>query len=290
MKTIKYTIVMILGAFLLASCEQDNGFVNSVQDSPNLAIFADNSQNVSQIADGSEYEIGVPIKIDGPSLSDVSGDVMVTVEPDFSGIPGSERAEEGTNFRIDDNTITLKESNNYLGTFTFTMITAGITAPKSPKFNLKATETSGGGNILASGKPLALTLNYACDSNLQGTYNVVATRDDGTVFERDGEEITVQPGLGQYVTGSEGGFWNAPGSPYRPQILNHGLFFSDVCGNLTVADGQNLGGIFGNEVGGVETTEVTGNSQTGNLTSFTLKYFITFGGTPANHTAVYTKQ
>ncbi|HLR24426.1 MAG TPA: hypothetical protein VK112_01080 [Fodinibius sp.] len=295
MNILRYIFVLLVGALLFVSCKEDH-LIEDIEDGPNLAAFDNNNKSVSQIADGSEYKVEVPMKLIGPSIREISGDINVTVQAGYESpgdtIDTDERAIEGTHYRLDQNQVTLKESDNYLAKFTFTMLTDGIVAPvmPTPKLLLKATEVSGGGNVVNSGKPIEVTLNYACDSNLQGTYNVVATREDGSVYEHNGEEVIATAGLGQYQTGSMGGFWTTPGSPYRPgAVLNFGVKFSDVCGNLTVKD-TNLGGVYGNEVGGVEVTEVEGDSQTGDLTSFTLKYYITFGGDQLEYTAIYTKQ
>jgi hypothetical protein len=270
---------MILGAFFLASCEQDNGFVNSVQDSPNLALFVNSSKNVSNISDGNEYEVTVPIQLDGPTIEEVSGDVTVTIQPDFSGIPESERAEQGTNYRIDNNTITLEESQNYIGNFTFTMVTDGITAPKSQKINLLVTDISGASNAVGSGKAIAVTFNYACDSNIQGIYDV-ALASGATI---PGVAVENRGGLGAYVTSDFGPFGRIPG----PNNFTRGVQFNDVCGNLTVPD-QNLAP-FSNQIIGLSETQVTGNAQIlGETTSFDLNYEIDFqGGLPVNATYTY---
>jgi len=297
MKIFKNLLVLIVGALILGSCGEEDHFIDNVENSPNIADFENHSKSVSKISTGEEYEIQIPMKVEGPSVRDLSGDVTVTVEVAFES-PGDtiaidseneQRAVEGTHYRIDQNQITLKESDNYLGNFTFTMLTDGLLAPvePTPKLLLKVTDASGVANVINSGKPIEVALNYACDSNLQGTYDVV-TSVGSTVVEHKNEVVVAREGLGEYTTGSVGFFWTEPGSPIRPgDIAEYGVKFSDVCGNLTVEE-TILGGIYSNPVTGTEKTKVDGNSQTGETPlSFTLKYNIDGLG---DYESVYTKK
>src|SRR5699024_10872722 len=118
---------------------------------------------VSNVSDGTEYSVKLPIEVFGPSVQELSGDITVTVEPFFTGIPEDARAKQGVNFRLDNNTITLKKNDNYSDTLVVTMLTKGINAPLeiSPAFKLKATSVSGADNVVTSAKPIEVTLNYA---------------------------------------------------------------------------------------------------------------------------------
>src|SRR5699024_10423165 len=129
MNILRYIFVLLVEALLFVSCKEDH-LIEDIEDGPNLAAFDNNNKSVSQIADGSEYKVEVPMKLIGPSVRDVSGDINVNVELAYESpgdtIDAEERAVEGTHFRLDQNQIMLKESDNYLGKYTFTMLTEGI--------------------------------------------------------------------------------------------------------------------------------------------------------------------
>src|SRR5699024_4334758 len=158
--------------------------------------------------------------------------------------------------------------------------TKGINAPLeiSPAFKLKATSVSGADNVVTSAKPIEVTLNYACPSNLQGIYNVKVTRDDGNVYTFTNEKVT-RIGVGEYQTETVGQFGNPP--------MLYGLTFLDVCGTLTVQAEGLTGGYYSNDIVPGKSTTVNGNAETGDVTSFTLKFSM---DGYHSYTSVYTKQ
>ena len=113
------------------------------------------------------------MKVMGPTYRDISGDITITVAADAE----ASTAIEGTHFRLDASSITVSPGNNLLGLFTVTMLTDGIVTPldKSPVLVLNVTAASGDPNVINSGKPISLTLNYACPSFLEETYDVNAS-------------------------------------------------------------------------------------------------------------------
>lgn len=278
MNKLKYILILLAGALLFASCSDDNGFISNVEKGNNIASFTDNTQSVSNISDGEEYPVEVTMKLIGPSVNELSGDYTATIQPDWEGIPEDERAEEGTHFRIDNNQVMFEESNNYLAKFNFTMLTQGITAPleKSPKLNLKATEITGGEGVTSTGKALGVTLNYACDSNLDQTYDVQTTYTavDGSVSNHTWTGTWTKTGVGTYRT-ERVGHWTAATLGGTP-----GMTLSDVCGNITIPE-QNLVDLYSNLVSG------TGNidESTGVIT---LDYSICAGGDCREYDATYT--
>jgi len=278
MVKLKYTFILILGVLLYASCTKKDNFVSNIENGKNIALFTNTTKSAANISDGTEYPVEVRMQVQGPSVMDLTGDVNLTVEPDMTGIPDSMKAVSGTNFRIDNNKLTLKESDRYIGKYKFTMLTKGITAPTKRQLKLKVTDASGSDNVINSGKPISVTLSYACDSNLQGVYNVQVTRDDGNVYSFSNEKVT-KIGVGKYQTETVGQFGNPP--------MNYGVTFSDSCGELTVQAESSTGGYYSNDIIPGASTTVNGNAQTGNLTSFTLKYSME---NYHSYTAVYTKQ
>jgi len=240
MKNLKYILLFTLGIVFFNSCDEDNSPVYDIKGGDNLAVFELSKQIVTRIADGTEYPVDVKMKVTGPSLTAVSGDITVTVEADPSST-----AIAGVHYRIDEPTFTLKADQNYLGYFTgVTMLTKDIATPleKSPVLVLKVKETSGNSTVIASGKTFPITLNYACPSDLAGEYTVTVLRDGAPMTKYTSVTITMTD-VGTYRT-SEVGHWTAADLGGTP-----GFTFNDVCGVLTVPK-QNLVDLYSNGVQG----------------------------------------
>jgi hypothetical protein len=258
MKAFKYIFILILILGTFHSCLVDDTTRYDLNSSSkNLAGFDLSRTSFSFVADGSEYHFTVKVKVVGPTVTDIKNSVTMTVAADTSST-----AVEGTNYRIDEPTITLDPDNNLLGLFPITILTEGIVAPldKAPILVLKVTNASGDASVTNHGKPIEITLNYGCFSNLAGTYDVhtVMTRTiSGAVTEHDWTETITQTGVGEYrtqwVTGSYGPGALAPG--------DDGFTFLDVCNVLNIPE-QNLANlysnlVYGNNLGWVD--PLTGN-------------------------------
>ncbi|HBH47940.1 MAG TPA: hypothetical protein DDX98_04840 [Bacteroidales bacterium] len=235
MKRTKNILSVLLGVAFLISCVEVDKEVNKIGDGPNLAGFQDAAQSVTFIADGNEYPVYVKVKLTGPNLSKVSGDVTVTMAADPSST-----AVENTHYRFDNTSITLKENQNYLGIFEFTMLTEGIRAPlaESPVLVLTASDVTASANIVGSGKPNIITLNYGCPSELQGTYDVEVLRDGGPISPYSVVNIA-KLDIGVYRTDKVGHWDDIGGTP--------GYTFYEVC-NVITGPQQNLVELYSNQV------------------------------------------
>jgi hypothetical protein len=239
MKKIKYILIFMISTSFLTSCFDDETGLELNDQGNNVAGFTNARENVSKIASGDEYQIALKMKLEGPTVMDLSTDITVT----FAAAAGS-TAIEGVHYRIDNPTTTLSKANNYLGYGQITMLTAGITAPlagPSPVLVLMATATNGDNKVVASGKPVSVTLNYACDSNLDGRYSVVTLRDGGQISPYSTVDF-VKTGVGEYRTSKVGHWGDIGGTP--------GFTFYDVCGVITVPK-QDLVALYSNQVEGV---------------------------------------
>lgn len=294
MNTFKHILITLVGVLLFASCAEEDTFISDIENGENLASFTNGSKRAANIADGNEYTVDVRMMIDGPSVRDLSGDVTATVQPVFDGIDQANRAEAGTHFRMDSNQITLKESDGYIGKFSFTMLTNGLVAPLSKQLKLKITEVSGAENVINSGKTVTVNLSYACASNLQGTYDVRFVDASGNTVTYNGQAVTysdtevTSTGVGEYSTEIISVF-KVGASRFRPSNdIGTGLTFVESCGDISVP-AQTLG-IYPNEVNGTEDTRVypdKEDAQDGSHDSFRLKYSVENFG---NWTAIYTKK
>lgn len=275
MRKLKYLFIIVLSMTVLNSCFEDPEIDLSLNDDgPNVAGFDDFSLSLPAIADGQEYEFQIQVKLIGPTVKDLTSDVTFTVAAEEGST-----AIEGTHYRIDDKNVTLTKDNNYLGLVTLTMLTAGIVTPLDPlpELLLGTENVAGADNVVPTGKPVEITLAYACPSFLAGTYDVETTRDDGAV--RNWTETITETGIGEYLT-EYVGLWIPPLNP------DYGMKFTDNCNTLTVPQ-QNLADMYSNQVySHLPGTAVT--DETGQPTQITIYYTIEFSAGNSTYTAVYT--
>ena len=243
MKTLKYILILVLSLGVFNSCLVDDTTRYDLNDDgPNLAGFADARTAFSFVSDGNEYVFTVRMRLIGPTSMDVTDDIVVTIDNDASST-----AVEGTHFRLDSPTMTLKKSDNYLGLMPITILTEGIVAPlaTAPVLVLKVVSATGAENVLNNGKTLEITLNYGCFSDLAGTYNahLIRTNPDGTQLTYDYVDVITQTGTGEYRTTEVAHYIGGLG------VGTNGYTFLDVCNVITVPN-QNLVDYYSNEVFG----------------------------------------
>ncbi len=245
MKKLKYILLFIISSTLFTSCLVDDDTSYDDNDkSINVAGFTNVRENVANIADGSEYVFTLKMKLEGPTVMDLTSDVTVN----FAATSES-TAIEGVHYRIDNASTTLLKDNDYLGYANVVMLTDGIVAPlagPSPILILTATATTGENKVVASGKTVIVTLNYACDSNLDGAYTETIDYWRGGAFQSTTTRTTTftKTGVGEYRT-SNVGHWTPADLGGTP-----GFTFFDVCGQITIP-GQNLVDLYSNWVQGV---------------------------------------
>jgi hypothetical protein len=273
MKKIKYIIVFILSLGIFNSCLIDNDTdLDKNADGKNFVSFEKNAATFSAIADGLENTFKIKVKLIGPTSKDITSDVKVIIDADDAST-----AIEGTHYRIDNHEVTLLANNNHLVEFEVTMLTAGIVTPleyEAPSLILNVSSATGDADVIANGKQIKLTLNYACPSYLSGVYNVTHSRAAGS-YSYTNETIT-EIGIGTYITETMG-TWDHPLKP------DGALVFEDVCGvvNVPLQDLYQFYG--GNKTYGHKKGSVDEN--TGIITIY---YSIEFSGVPTEYTSVYT--
>ncbi len=257
MKTLKYILILILGMGMFNSClfEEDTTLELNGKG-PNIGGFDQARTSISAIADGTENKFDIKVKVFGPTSMDLKNDVVLTI-----GADPSSTAVLGKHYKLDNPTVTLSPGQNMLGFFKLTMLTAGIKTPLavSPVLVLKVTQVSGDPMVVNSGKPISITMNYACPSFLEGTYDVTTeyTAYDGKVSILNWTEKLTKTGIGQYRT-ERVGHWTAAVLGGTP-----GFTFSDVCSKISVS-GQNLVELYSNWVEGTAFGSV--DEATGTIT------------------------
>lgn len=275
-------MLFILSLGLLNSCVDDEANYDLNDDGTNLAGFALTSTTVSGIADGTEYQFDMKVRVTGPTKDNLKNDITVTVEVDEDAMAAAALADatltpaiEGTHYRIDNPTVVLKAADNYLGLLTVTMTTEGIETPlaKNPALILKVVSATGEATVINNGKPLKINMNFACFSEFQGTYDVVCSSSAGVVKTR--EETIIKIDVEKYMTNWIG-TWAAP-------LSDHGVVFENSCNVLTVPFEDLLAGVYGNDVFGHKAGDA--DPITGVLTIY---YTIKFDAGDVEYKAVYT--
>lgn len=287
MKTLKYFFLIFLTVGIFSSCWEDEAIYEQNDDGPNLVGFKDANTTIGGIANGDEYSFVLPIRVFGPTVTEVGSAVTATISTS-DGTPGSDEfiATEGVHYRLDNPQITLDPGNNFLGNFPITLLSEGIVAPLDsiPVAFLRVTEVDGAGNVINSGKPIKITLNYLCFSNLAGSYSLTIERTSTTgansVIERADEVIT-ETSTGTYRT-TYVGHWMpgdlAPGTP--------GFTFTDVCNKITIAE-QNLADYWANIVTGQGAPNGSVDPATGDIY---LEYTVCASGACNIYKCTYVKQ
>ena len=272
MRYLKYFSILIFSMLLVTSCFEDGPNLEDNALGNNVAGFANASQVCAGIADGvSTYTFKLKVKVTGPTMMDLTEDVTMTF-----GANDASTAISGTHYSITNSSVTLSAANNYLGEVEFTMLTAGIEAPldESPVLVLEVTDATGPSNVVNSGKLMNVTLNYACFSNLAGTYDVETLRGDGGL--RYWTETIKEIGIGTYLT-QYVGTWDPP-----LNSSGYGFVFNDVCDVLTIPD-QDLADMYSNDVRMLEAGTV--DDETGVLE---MSYTIEFSDGPFSYESTYT--
>ncbi len=255
MKRIYLLLLIIFGIASLPSCLVEDEVPSGDNDKgPNLAGFERSSMTMGGVSNGDSYDFEILCKVFGPTSMDINSDVTITVEPDLSST-----AVEGLHYEFPSTSLTLKAEDNLLARLPITMLTEGIDAPldETPVLVLNVNTVSGDGTVIASGKPLTITLNYLCFSDLSGEYDatMLYTAYDGSTSTIEFTDVFTETGAGEYRT-SEVGHWIGGLGVGTP-----GFTFNDVCNVITIP-GQNLVDYYGNWVEGTATGIVDKETNT----------------------------
>ena len=177
MKTIKYILIFAIGIFTFSSCLIDEDEIHTANgEGVNVVTFNRTVDNLNGVAEtgGVEYTFLKTLRVEGPTVSELTNDIVVNIEV----AEGS--TADGTMYRINNNPITLKKSENYLGHMSITLTTLGNEPPKdgtpeadayvAPILKLKFAPT-GEDNVVGSGKGGTYTLNFTPPNPWAGDYD-----------------------------------------------------------------------------------------------------------------------
>lgn len=167
---IKSITLLLVMALSVTSCIlDDDNLSDTFSDGPNFTSFANLSQTVSAVADGNLVGANINIILEGPNMVGYTEDVTLGIEVDAANTT----AIEGVHYTINSTSLTLTESNNYIGTLPISIITEGIEPPLdvAPILTFKFSNANGT-NVIPSSKSTELTIIYQCFADMAGTYLV----------------------------------------------------------------------------------------------------------------------
>lgn len=237
----------MFASFAMTSCLVDDEVItDNFDQSPNLAGFTRTTATASYAADGEEKTYQIPMWITGPQIEGINESAVLQIAVDPSST-----AVEGTNFRLDQTSITLEPGDNLLNNLSLTILTEGINPPLdvSPYVILNVTSVTGANGALVNGRTgqIKITINYLCSSDLAGSYSVVT------------RYVYPSAGIDQTTNSTDNIFDTGSGS-YRTDNVGHwsqdalggtpGFSFTDVCDQISIPE-QNLVDLYSNLVTGV---------------------------------------
>ena len=226
MKTIKNLILIIfVSTFAFTSCdsivEDTDPKIAGNGAGDNLASFDDLRQNVSAVVDGADYDKFIKVHVKGPSYQELTEDVVVT----FAADPSS-TAIEGIHYEFPSMTMTLTAANDYIGLLPITLKTAAVTPPATESLKLIISAVNpNGGNVVANGEAIDLTMVYQCFADLTGTYTVTNT----FCFPTFTTEIYGNPDGSWHLNSADGGWLHQ--CTLNTTLLNFGDI-TELCGDI----------------------------------------------------------
>jgi len=282
MKKINSLLLFILALGVFASCDKEieSDLIKGIRDGDNVVTFNKRKLSFTGVADpsGPGVDFDVFVRLTGPSIDGVTGDLNVSFEGNTDGVSSGDEAQAGVHYTLGSD-IVLKEDQGYLGQFKLKMLTKDLPSPLTKKFNLVVKDVNG--NAIP-GAPAQITFNYACPSELAGDYSVAITNSNGG--SRNYDDTISKVGIGEYWTENVG--------TWAPGTIPGGLYFTDLCGEISIP-AHNLGDYYSNQVyefkkGFVK--YVDPNATVKVVESITFYYTIEFSAGNTNYTAVYTKK
>lgn len=277
----KFLILFLLAScFTFTSCLVDDEVASDTYDQgPNFVGFdvtgTATEAATSVVSDGQEYSAVLKVAVTGPGFTELEGDVTITYEVNEE----LSTAEENVNFILEDNTITLTNEMNYMGTIPVTILTEGIEAPSSEVLVLDIVEVTTEENVVANGRrdQMFFTINYNCFADLSGTYTVTNSVCPTVSFQAT---ITANPDGSWHIDEADGGLLNYCSTN---DIMNPGNIMV-ICGEVPASqdlyyciDGYNIGCITGG----------AWDEDTGTLTLSHIDEFFSWSG--GSYTSTYVR-
>lgn len=277
----KKIIVLLALAVVGISCSDDSNLPDaSFGDTPRVVGFLQPTQNVPFFEDEGVVLREFPFDVLGTGDgSPYNEDITLTYAVNTAAttaVTGLEYDWVSTS-----STVTIPAGQSF-GLLPLNINTGNFNPTAKTSLVLDITAVDKDGFVISS-QNKQLTINFiGCLSQVQGIYTVVVTRGDGVSVTRTNENVSYQ-GVNYFRTTTSGTFTVAQLSPPAPFA---GFYFTDICGDLSVAS-QNLGGFYSNLLRGLSTTGEDG--EVINANQFKVTYEVTFAAGPQTYTGVYTR-
>jgi len=251
--------MFIFSSALLTSCIDNETGLELNDKGLNVVTFDRVVDNLTGVAEqgGAEYTFMKKIKIVGPTVSELTNDIVV----DMDVAEGT--TADGTMYKINNLPLTLTAKNNYLAELSITLTTLGNEPPAegtpeydyyvAPVLNLKIVAT-GDPKVTGSGKIGQYTLNFTPRNPYAGDYTAhiiyrhpsVGTYPDNIAVEEDNDKtlvgvtakkcemewfaiwdgylswVTIDTDLtARLVVSSAWSYDVKMGDPFRPDLISH---------------------------------------------------------------------
>lgn len=280
MKKLKLVVLAVVLSALNFSCLVDDSEENleAFGESPFIVGFNSNTALLSYFQDVGPVERGFPINFLGGQTGNLTSDLVInySIDPASTATEGQE-----FDFVTLTGTVTIPAGNSF-AMFPLLVNTGGLDPNVPTELILNLDAVSGApATISALGDSLAITF-VGCQTALNNfNYSVVTSRDDGATLNQGVEDLrlTAANTLKTRTTG----LWSDGQLPPP----DHGMTFTDVCGDLNVP-AQNLMEFYSNQVAGTNLAGPDGtvDAATGN---FSLSYSISFSAGSRTYVTTYTR-
>ena len=277
----KKIILLAAIAFASFSCNTDDSNLDDENfiNSPQVIGFSGKFETVAYFADEGAVSREFPVDVinmgaGNPNSEDIT--VTYSVDPSSTAVEGQEYSF------IDNSRQVVIPAGGSFGMLPLTINTGQLNPTQKTQLIINLTAVDKDGFVIAEQQKQFKVIFVGCQSQLAGLYTVVVTRNDGIVRTYTAE--TVDLVSVNYFKTRTTGTWAAGGLPCG---CDQGYNFTDICGDITVAEQGLAQGYYSNVVKGL-TTDGTDGFVTDN-NNFQVKYEVSFAAGNRTYTNVYTR-
>ena len=275
----KKIILLAAIAFASFSCNKDDSNLDDANfiNTPHVVGFSEKFETVAYFSDEGQISREFPVDLIGTGTgAPFNEDVTVTYSVDAAST-----AIEGQEYSFLDNSrkVVIPAGGSF-GMLPLTINTGQLNPTMKTQLIINLTAVDKDGFVVADQQRQFKIIFVGCQSQLEGTYTVVVTRNDGIVRTYAPEVLSLVSV--NYFKTTTTGTWAA--GVIAP---DQGYNFTDICGDITVAEQGLAQGYYSNTVKGL-TTDGTDGFVTDN-NNFRVKYEISFAAGNRTYTNVYTR-
>ncbi len=279
----KKIILLAAIAFASFSCNTDDSNLDDENfiNSPQVVGFSGKFETVAYFADEGPVSREFPVDVINMGAGNPFGeDITITysVDPTSTAVEGQEYSF------LDNSRQVVIPAGGSFGMLPLTINTGQLNPTMKTQLIINLTAVDKDGFVIADQQKQFKVIFVGCQSQLAsvtpGDYTVVVTRNDGIVRTYLNENIGFVSV--NYFKTSTTGTW-AAGTIAPDQGYN----FTDICGDITVAEQGLAQGYYSNTVKGL-TSDGTDGFVTDN-NNFQVKYEISFAAGNRTYTNVYTR-